>query len=311
MTRAISDDLRERIVARYLQEGESYDSVAEHFQVGRATVNRVVNRFRRTGSVSPSPRGGGNPPWISTDELPRLRAMVAEKPDRTARAGVVHAIRSGAFALEHGARVGSGRLVDQKKSFSASEQERPDVEARRQAFWGEVALLSRKRLIFVHESGCNTAMTPRYARAPIGERAQASRPVNRGKNISIVGAVRLRGVVATRAFEGAINVTKFLDFLERDLLPYTRKGDVVVMDNLSVHKDPKVIELISRAGVRVLFLPPYSPEFNPIELYWSSFKSTLRRFEARSRQELLAAINATVDMLQLNFRRLFRHAGYA
>lgn len=84
MTRAISNDLRERIVARYLQDDESYDSVADHFQVGRATVNRVVNRFRRTGSVSPSPRGGGNPPWIGADELPRLKALVAEKPDRTA-----------------------------------------------------------------------------------------------------------------------------------------------------------------------------------------------------------------------------------
>jgi transposase len=153
-------------------------------------------------------------------------------------------------------------------------------------------------------------MTPRYARAPIGERAQASRPVNRGKNISIVGAVRLRGVVAIRAFEGSINVAKFLDFLEHDLLPYTRAGDVIVMDNLSVHKDPQVLEKITNAGARVLFLPPYSPEFNPIELYWSSFKSTLRRCEARSRQALLDAIRTTADTLQLNFRSLFRHAGY-
>ena len=153
-------------------------------------------------------------------------------------------------------------------------------------------------------------MTPRYARAPIGERAQASRPVNRGKNISIVGAVRLRGVVAMRAFEGSINIAKFLDFLERDLLPYTRAGDVLIMDNLSVHRDPKVIDKITQARVRVLFLPPYSPEFNPIELYWSSFKSTLRRFEARNRQELLDAIRTTTEMLQLNFRPLFRHAGY-
>jgi transposase len=197
-----------------------------------------------------------------------------------------------------------------KKSFSASEQDRPDVEARRQAFWSEVALIPRGRLIFLDESGCNTAMTPRYARAPIGERAQASRPVNRGKNISIVGAVRLRGVVALRSFEGAINVVKFLDFLERDLLPYTRAGDVLVMDNLSIHRDPKVIAKISQAGVRVLFLPPYSPEFNPIELYWSSFKSTLRRFEARTRHELLDAISLTAETLQLNFRSLFRHAGY-
>jgi transposase len=84
LSRAISNDLRARIVDRVLHHGETYDVVAAYFQVGSATVNRVVNRYRRTGNVEPSPRGGGNPPWISDDELPKLRALVAEKPDRTA-----------------------------------------------------------------------------------------------------------------------------------------------------------------------------------------------------------------------------------
>lgn len=84
MSRAISNDLRARIVDRVLRHGETYDVVAAYFQVGSATVNRVVNRYRRTGSFEPLPRGGGNPPWIGNDELPRLRALVAEKPDRTA-----------------------------------------------------------------------------------------------------------------------------------------------------------------------------------------------------------------------------------
>lgn len=84
MSRAISNDLRARIVDRVVYHGEAYDVVAAYFQVGSATVNRVVNRFRRTGSFEPLPRGGGNPPWISDDELPTLRALVAEKPDRTA-----------------------------------------------------------------------------------------------------------------------------------------------------------------------------------------------------------------------------------
>lgn len=84
MSNAISNDLRQRIVDRYLRMNESYEQVAEHFQVGRATVNRVVNRLRKTGSVEPSPRGGGNPPRIGKAELPRLRELVAERPDRTA-----------------------------------------------------------------------------------------------------------------------------------------------------------------------------------------------------------------------------------
>jgi transposase len=224
---------------------------------------------------------------------------------------VVTAIRRGAVALQYGARFGESWFVSEKKSFSASEQDRPDVEARRQAFWGEAAQLARGRLIFLDECGCNTAMTPRYARALIGERALASRPVNRGKNISIIGAVRFSGVVAIRPFEGAINVDKFLSFLERDLLPLTRIGDILIMDNLKVHRDPNVVARIEQAGVRVLFLPPYSPEFNPIELYWACFKRLLRRIEARTRQDLLQAIQTVTARLSLDMRPLFRHCGYA
>lgn len=216
----------------------------------------------------------------------------------------------GIVAFEYGARAGESRLVSEKKSFSASEQNRPEIEARRQAFWAEAAQLSRRRLIFVDESGCNTAMTPRYARAPVGERAQASRPVNRGKNISIIGAVRLSGVVAIRTFEGAVNVDKFLSFLANDLLPFTRAGDVLIMDNLKVHRDPQVVALIQQAGVKVLFLPPYSPEFNPIELYWSCFKRLLRRVEARTKQDLLRAIYTVASGLGIDMRPLFRHCGY-
>lgn len=191
------------------------------------------------------------------------------------------------------------------------EHERPDVEAKRQAFWDEATKVPINRLIFIDESGCNTAMTPRYARSPIGQRAIAYRPVNRGRNVSIIGAVRLKGTVALRSFEGAVNAEKFLLFLEHDLLPYTRLGDVLVMDNLSVHKEPRVLERILTAGLRVLFLPPYSPEFNPIELYWSLFKRALRRVEARSREHLHGAIRALSQTLNADFKPMFRHCGYS
>lgn len=185
------------------------------------------------------------------------------------------------------------------------------MEAKRQAYWDEATALSLNRLIFIDESGCNTAMTLRYARAPIGQRAIAYRPVNRGKNVSMIGAIRLRGVVALRSFEGAINAERFLSFMEHDLLPYTRVGDVIVMDNLSVHKDPRVLERIAYAGLRVLFLPPYSPEFNPIELYWSLLKRALRRIGARSRHDLHHAIRSLSRSLTVDFRPLYRHCGYA
>jgi DDE superfamily endonuclease len=106
-----------------------------------------------------------------------------------------------------------------KKSFSATEQDRPEVEARRQAFWDRAVAIPLRSLIFIDESGCTTAMTPRYAPAPIGQRATASRPVNRGKNVSIIGAIRLTGVVAVRAYDGAINAAKFLHWLRHNFCP--------------------------------------------------------------------------------------------
>jgi transposase len=223
---------------------------------------------------------------------------------------MAQALRSRTLSVEHGSRARSRRTVVQKKSFSATEQERPEVEARRQAFWDRAVAIPRRGLIFIDESGCNTAMTPRYARAPIGQRATASRPVNRGKNVSIIGAIRLTGVVAVRAYDGAINAVKFLHWLRHNLLPNARPGDVVVMDNLSVHKDPAVLAAIAAAGLHTLFLPPYSPEFNPIELYWSIFKRALRRVEARTHHHLHWAIRTLAKHLRPDVAPLFRHCGY-
>jgi transposase len=154
-------------------------------------------------------------------------------------------------------------------------------------------------------------MTPRYARAPVGERAVAYRPVNRGKNVSMVGAVALRGVVALRSVEGAVNTAKFLRFLRHDLIPHWCPGDVLVMDNLRVHKAPAVRDLLAHHNIRVLFLPPYSPEFNPIEMYWSLFKRILRRVEARTLAELKSAIRSVRRRLSVDFMPLFRSCGFS
>lgn len=219
-------------------------------------------------------------------------------------------LRSG-VALFDAAHAGASGLLSEKKSLRASEQNRPDVEARRQAFWDEVGHIDIDKLVFIDESGCNTSMTPRYARALVGERAVAYRPVNRGKNVSLIGAIRLQGVVALRSFEGAVNTAKFVQFVQQDLAPRLQRGDVVVMDNLRVHKAPEVRAALAERGISVVFLPPYSPEFNPIEMYWSLFKRRLRRVEARSQHELLAAVRAIRRRLHIDFRPLFQACGFA
>ena len=212
--------------------------------------------------------------------------------------------------LGHGARLAPRWPHGEKKSFCASERERPDVEERRQEFWDEVGTLPIERLVFLDESGCNAAMTPRYARAPRGERAAGRKPFNRGDNVSIVGAIRLSGVVTVRPYVGAINRAKFRDFVARWLIPELKPGDVLIMDNLSVHKDPTVVGLLEGAGVRVLFQPPYSPEFNPIEMYWSAFKNVLRKHEARSLGAVIAAVLKVRSALNFPFLSMFQACGY-
>ena len=154
-------------------------------------------------------------------------------------------------------------------------------------------------------------MTRRYARSPRGKRIRFYRPGNRGPNISFVGAIREDDVVGVAAYQGSINVQRFLDFVIRVLLPAITAGDVVVMDNLRVHKHPAIRALIESRGARLLFLPPYTPELNPIEEFWSKFKYLLRSIAARTVPALVAAaLHALTQFSASDFLGWYRHAGY-
>jgi len=153
-------------------------------------------------------------------------------------------------------------------------------------------------------------MTPRCAWAPEGERAEAFRPVNWGDNVTLIGAIRTTGVVALRSMRGAMKTLHFLEFVARHLVPRLRRGDIVVLDNLRQHKDPLVRQMIENVGAEVLYLPPYSPEYNPIEPFWNAFKSRLRRVAARTTEALLAAIGA-LRRTRFSMQNFFTHCGYA
>ena len=124
-------------------------------------------------------------------------------------------------------------------------------------------------LVFVDESGVNCAMTRLYARSPKGQRAFGHAPRNWGQNVSIIGALGLQGPLASGYLVGATDGAAFLAYVEQRLVPALWPGAVVVMDNLRAHKVRGVRETIEAVGARVLYLPPYSPDFNPIELAWS------------------------------------------
>jgi transposase len=145
-------------------------------------------------------------------------------------------------------------------------------------------------LIFLDESGVSTQMTRRYARAPRGVRVHESTPEGNWKILTILGAMSLRGMIATMTIEAATDADNFLAYLDQILCPALRPGDVVVMDNLSSHKVAGVRERIEVAAAELLYLPPYSPDLNPIEKAWAKLKQLLRSAKARTAEALEHAI---------------------
>ena len=166
--------------------------------------------------------------------------------------------------------------------------------------------------MFLDETGSNVTMARRRARSARGLPVYGSVPLNRGKNLTVVGAVRADGgLVAWRSMDGAMTGARFLAFVTEALIPALREGDVVVMDNLSAHKTRAVREALEAAGVTPLYLPRYSPEYNPIELCWAVVKARLRSVGARTREGLRAAIADSLPAVTAEqVRRWMRHCGY-
>jgi transposase len=153
-------------------------------------------------------------------------------------------------------------------------------------------------------------MTREYAWGPSGQRVVDSVPRQRGQVLSVAGAIGLDGVRAVMAYDGATTKEIFLRFVREALVPALRPGDVVVMDNLGAHRALGVRDAIEAAGARVLYLPPYHPELNPIELAWSKWKNLLRKVGARTHRTLAIALRDTIELITTrDLRGWYQHAG--
>jgi transposase len=189
--------------------------------------------------------------------------------------------------------------------------DRPDVQAQRRSFWRLRKLRQATRLVFLDETGINLSMTRTYARAPRGDRAVAAVPKNWGDSVTVVAGLTLDGIIAPMMLHGAMNARAFEAYVEQCLAPELHEGDVVVMDNLAAHKRPVVQDLITRAGAHVLYLPPYSPDFNPIEPSWSKFKALLRALAARTTDALQDGVRVALRAITpLDARGWFLHCGH-
>jgi transposase len=166
-------------------------------------------------------------------------------------------------------------------------------------------------LVFVDECGTHTSMTRLRARAPKGERVYARVPRNRGKNTTLLASMTHEGMGPCLAVEGATTKAVFETYVEGVLAPSLSPGQVVVLDNLGAHRGEKVRRLVEARGCELLFLPPYSPGFNPIEEAFSKFKAFLRRAQARTRSVLLEAIGRALSAITArDAAGYFGHCGY-
>lgn len=166
-------------------------------------------------------------------------------------------------------------------------------------------------MFFVDEAGSHIGMIPRYGRAPSGTRVHLRAPRNRGTVLTMIGALTADGLEAMMTIRGGTSGDVFFAFIEHVLAPLLKDGDLVVLDNLAAHRDARVKAAVEAKGARLVFTPPYSPEFNPIELAWNKLKNYLRRQGCRTVDALNNAIAAAMDLITAaDAEAWIAHAGY-
>jgi transposase len=199
----------------------------------------------------------------------------------------------------------------QKKTAHAAEQDRPDVLKRRQAWFDSQLDLDPAKLVFIDETWTSTNMARLRGRAPKGERLRAGIPHGHWKTTTLVAGLRLGGMVAPMVLDGPINREAFQAYVDQVLVPELSSGDIVIIDNLGSHKGPSVRRAIEVAGANLLHLPPYSPNFNPIENAFAKLKALLRKAAERTVEGLWSAIGRLLDAFTpAECANYFSAAGY-
>ena len=291
----LSSDLRERIV-RAVEKGSSIRQAALRFEVSPSAAVKLMRRVRESGSSAPARFGGHRRPILDEHDT-LVRTLLDAKPDMTlaemqaelARGGIV--VRATSTILRWLRRAGLTR----KKILRAAEQDRPDVahDRRRWRVWQRY--MDPARFVFLDETGASTNMIRRYGRCPRGERLVDATPWGHWKITTFVAGLRSSGIIAPLVLDGPMTGEVFRAYVEQMLAPALRPGDVAVMDNLAAHKVAGVREAIQAAGASVLYLPPYSPDLNPIEQLFAKLKAMLRSAAARTKDALWASLGQALD----------------
>ncbi|WP_461381787.1 IS630 family transposase [Devosia indica] len=296
MSKALSLDLRTRVLAA-VASGLSHRQAAERFGVSAASVSRWRARERDQGAPLPKALGGDRRSGRIDACKVLILSLLEETPDIT-----IEELRQALSVRGH--RFGFGTIqrffvrhaiTPKKKTLHAIEQDRPDILKQRQEWFEGQLDLDPARLVFIDETWAKTNMVRTHGRAPRGERLRAGAPHGHWRTTTFVGALTQRGMIAPFVLNRPINRLAFEAYVEQALVPELRPGDIVIMDNLSSHKGTRTRELIEAAGASLRFLPPYSPNFNPIENAFSKLKAMLRKAAERTVDALWNRIGKLVQ----------------
>ena len=308
--KAYSQDLRERVLRACDERLGTRAHIAAWFGVSTAWIRRLLQRRRETGSCAAKPHAGGPRPKLGDNQRRQLVELVAEQPDATL-AELRHRLCAFVHLSTLWRALDRSGLTFKKKVLQAAEQDRPDVTHKRATWRGRAAGIDPSRFVFLDEMGAHTALTRLYGRAPRGQRVLGRVPQGHWRSTTLLSAIRHDGVVTAMAFEGATDEAAFVTFVKDVLVPALRPGDIVVLDRLAAHRVAAVARALRRAGAGVWYLPPYSPDFNPIEKIWAKVKARLRQAEARTTDALVEAMGQALRAVTPeDCRHCFQACGY-
>jgi transposase len=303
-------ELRERVVRAVEQRESTIEAVAKVFSVGTTFIYKMLRQKEETGSIAPKPHGGGFAPLIDEPELKELRQLVQEQPDATLeelRDRLQQRMRVDASLPMVCRALQKLGLPRKQKRFFARERNKK----KRRMFQRKVRKLEPEKFVFIDEMGANINLTRRYARAPRGQRVEEALPQNTPANVSVVGALGARQLLAACCIEGAFDGEAFTAFIEQAVAPQLRPGQTVLMDNVPTHQSARVESAIQSSGATLLNLPAYSPDLDPMESFWSKVKNYLRKAKARTAEALYRAIGSGMKLVTAeDIRGWFSHSGY-
>ncbi|WP_232480924.1 IS630 family transposase [Roseomonas sp. KE2513] len=312
MTAPLSQDLRKRLVWA-VEEGASAREAAARFAVSASAAIKLVRRVRQTGSTAPAKIGGYRKPLLAGHEeflqeltasrkgitLAEIRAALIERGVAPVSLMTIWSMLSGS----------STRI---KKTLRASEQDRPDVAEHRRHWRVWQRYMDPERFVFLDETGAATNMVRRYGWGPRRERLVDAAPHGHWRTTTFIAGLRSTDLVAPLVLDGPMIGDAFLAYVGQFLAPVLSKGDVVVLDNLPAHKVAGVREAIRATGASLLYLPPYSPDLNPIEQAFAKLKALLRKAAARTREALWNTIGRLLEtFIPAECRNYLANSSYA